>query len=188
MNGNFLAGVEQKRRISRRALVIAIQVSLGLALVLAVSIGLWDQAQLPSNDIAALGGIPPEMGGVPRTEVMTGAQALADLRELHGKDVSEGLVAGWIAHYGKEATVWLAEARDATTASQVFEAMASRIGAGNQYFKNPQKLQVSGRQVYTATGQGQRHYYYQQGRQVIWLAAPSGREEQFLKEALLAIK
>ncbi len=188
MRENTLPEVEQRSRVSRRALIIAVQVVLGLAVIVAVSIGLWDQAQLPANDIKALGAVPTQIGGISRTEVVTGAEALADLKQMHGKDVSDGLVGGWIGHYGKQATVWLSEARDDATASRVLQAMTSRIGAGNQYFKNQQDIQVNGRQVYTATGQGQRHYYYQQGRQVIWVAAPAGREEQFLKEALLGIK
>ncbi|MDP2660759.1 MAG: hypothetical protein Q8R28_08520 [Dehalococcoidia bacterium] len=185
---------DQRSRASRKALIVAVQVVLGLAVVVAVTVGIWDQAQNPPDSQGAMGAvssaayssIPAQIAGLQRGATMTGSQAMADLEQLHGKDV--GLSSGWIAHYGKDAVIYVGEAKDDAGASQLFQAMTSRIGAGNQYFKNLQQLEISGKQVYTVTGQGQRHYYYQQGREVIWVAAPSGQEEQFLQEALLAIK
>ncbi len=198
MNENALSGVNhpgagRRSRSSRRALIIAVQVVLGLAILVAVTVGIWDQAQKPPGSDAGMGpvselaaSIPTQIGGLRRGAMMTGAQAMEELQQLHGKGV--GLSKGWIAHYGKDAIVYLGETKDEAIATQVFEAMTTRIGAGNQYFKNLQQLQVNGRQVYTVTGQGQRHYYYQQGRQVIWIAAPAGQEEQFLKDAFQTIK
>ncbi|MDP2935826.1 MAG: hypothetical protein Q8O86_04985 [Dehalococcoidia bacterium] len=182
---------QRRRRAYRKATIIGFQVFIGLALLIAVVGGLWDQAQQPPVGGAVAvasnaAGIPAQIAGLRRTETMTGPQALAELQELHGKDV--GVAGGWIAHYGKEATVWMGEARDEATAIQLLEAMTRRIQAGNQYFTGLKQLQVEGRPVFTVVGQGQRHYYYRQGRQLIWLAVPNGREDDFLKEALLAIK
>ncbi len=181
------------RRANRKAMIIVVQVLVGLAVVVAVAGGLWDQAQQPpvagaGADGSGAAGIPAQIAGLRRTETMTGSQALAELQELHGKDVGAGLARGWIAHYGKEATVWMGEARDEATGIQLLQAMTSRIQAGNRYFTGLRQLQIEGRPVYTVVGQGQRHYYYQQGPQLIWLAAPRGQEESFLKEALLAIR
>lgn len=199
MKDDALGGVSHPRpdtrsRASIKALVIAIQVAVALGLIVAVTVGLWDQAQKPPDSEGGMGAvssaaystIPGQLDGLQRGETMVGSQALADLEQLHVKGV--GLSNGWIAHYGKGAVIYVGITRDNATASQLFQAMTSRIGAGNQYFKNLQQLQFGGKQVYTVTGQGQRHYYYQQGREVVWIAAPPGREEQFLKEALQAIK
>lgn len=180
-----------RRRANRKATIIGVQVFIGLALLIAVVGGLWDQAQQPQEtsgmaQVASAAGIPAQIAGLPRAETMTGPQAMAEIRELHGKEV--GLARGWIAHYGQNATVWFGEARDEATAIGLIDAMTGRIRAGNQYFKNLQEIQVNGRQVFSVFGQGQRHYYYRQRRQVIWLAVPDGREEAFLKEALVAIK
>ncbi|MDP2726089.1 MAG: hypothetical protein Q8P59_00965 [Dehalococcoidia bacterium] len=186
--------MEQSRRASRKALIIAVQVVIGLGLIVAVTVGLWDQAQKPPESDMGVGpasasanaSIPAQIAGLRRGDTMTGPQAMAELEQLHGKSV--GLSSGWIAHYGKDAVIYVGEANDDATASQLFQTMTSRIGAGNQSFKNLQQLQVNGKQIFTVIGQGQRHYYYQQGRQVVWIAAPSGQEEQFLREAFLAIK
>lgn len=181
-----------RRRSNRKAMVIAVQVFIGLAVLIAVVGGLWDQAQKPpevsavSDAAAGAAGIPAQIAGLRRAETMTGPQAMAELQELHRKDVE--VAGGWIAHYGKEATVWMGEARDETTAIQLLDAMNRRIQAGNQYFTGLRQIQVEGRPVFTVVGQGQRHYYYRQGRQLIWLAVPNGREEAFLKDALAAIK
>jgi len=37
--------------------------------------------------------------------------------------------------------------------------------------------------VYSVLGQGQRHYYYARGRQLVWVATPPGAEGAFFSGA-----
>ena len=178
-------------RANRKAMIIGVQVFIGLALTIAVVGGLWDQAQQPPEagaaaDAADAAGIPAQIAGLRRTQTVTGPQAVAQMQELHGKDV--GVVNGWIAHYGNDGIIWYGEARDEATAIQLLEAMTRRIQAGNRVFTGLKQLQVEGRPVFTVAGQGQRHYYYRQGRLVIWVGAPPGQEEDFMREAVRVLR
>ena len=116
---------------------------------------------------------------------MMGEAAIKEMSQLHGRDV--GMVGGWVAHYQRNATVYVGEIADEDSASNLLEAMVSRIGAGNAIFKDLQRVRFEGQDLYSVFGQGQNHYFYQKGNKVIWIAAPTSNEAMFLRDALRVI-
>ena len=169
-------------RARRRAVIIGIQVVMGLVLIVAVARGLWASAQQAGLGSPA---IPQAIAGLRLESAMTGQEAMEELRRLHGKDVQ--LAGGWIGHYENGATIWVGETDSAAQASQLVDAMTQRIRAGNPYFKDLQSQQVGAIMVFSVVGQGQLHYYYQRGNKVVWVAAPPGRKVAFLQAALNAV-
>ncbi|MCL5962641.1 MAG: hypothetical protein M1358_25575, partial [Chloroflexi bacterium] len=126
--------------------------------------------------------IPQKLGAVTLLNAVTGQDALNNLSELHGKGV--GITGGWVGHYQARATVWVGEATDEKGAVQLLDAMVSRISAGNATFRDLRSAIVATQQVYSVTGLGQNHYFYQKGNKVIWLALPTNKPEDFLRDAL----
>jgi len=161
--------------------ILGAQILLGLLLVAAVGRGLWAAAQEGKPQP-----FPGEIAGLHLVRGVTGEEALAEVRQLHGKEV--GLVSGWVAQYQGRATVWVGQAESEAQAAQLLQAMTQRIGVGNPVFSGLERREVEGQEVFSVVGQGQRHYYYQRGRLVIWLAAPPGKEKEFLADALRLIR
>ncbi len=130
--------------------------------------------------------VPRSLGGMSLSgDVMMGEAAIKEMSQLHGRDV--GMVGGWVAHYQRNATVYVGEIADEDSASKLMEAMVYRIGAGNAIFKDLQRVRFEGQDLYSVFGQGQNHYFYQKGKNVIWIAAPTSNEAMFLRDALRAI-
>ena len=130
--------------------------------------------------------VPRSLGGMSLSgDVMMGEAAIKEMSQLHGRDV--GMVGGWVAHYQRNATVYVGEIVDEVSAAKLLDAMVSRIGAGNAMFKDLQRVRFEGQDLYSVFGQGQNHYFYQKGNKVIWIAAPTSNEAMFLRDALRVI-
>ncbi|TAK32635.1 MAG: hypothetical protein EPO21_14900 [Chloroflexota bacterium] len=184
-----LAAAEARSRATtrrkRNPMIFWLQALIVALIVAAVGAGLYQLTIEQTGSDQALA-VPGLIGGYRLTDVVRGEEAITQLRQLHGKDI--GMTAGWIGFYQQNATVWVAAAGSEAQATQLLDSMNRRIGAGNGPFTNLQQQNVNGQTIYTVVGQGQRHYYYQQGKLVIWLAAPKGGEERFLAGALEAIR
>ncbi len=158
----------------------------GLAAILA---GLtWQIVQTraavdPRPDENALG-LPRQLAGQPVSDLQTGTAALNTIETMHGMGFA--LVGGAVAHYGV-ATVWVARARDAAEAKSMTAAMKDRIAAGRSPFSPTGTRQDGGRTVYTLTGLGQAHFYWQAGDKVIWLATAPTAAEGALQELVRAV-
>ena len=59
-----------------------------------------------------------------------------------------------------------------------------RIAEGRSPFTSDGVRTIDKRPVYELTGLGQKHFYFQAGTQVIWLAADPALAEQALQQAL----
>ena len=162
----------------RRSLVPAAAAVLGLALVVAVAWGLW--TAVAGEETAT--GAPQEIAGYRLQGALTGSAAVASMQRLHGEEID--IVTGWIARYEGGGTIWLAEAADEGAAGRLLQAMTDRIADGNESFSHLQGEEYRGLTVYSVLGQGQRHYYYARGRQLVWVATPPGAEEAFFSDAL----
>ncbi|MBI5029256.1 MAG: hypothetical protein HZB51_01920 [Chloroflexi bacterium] len=115
-------------------------------------------------------GVPSKAGSLALTQTMTGTQALAEFAQLHGKGFD--LLTGYMAHYGKdEALLWVGQAKDDKAAIDMVAQMAEKIGPDNAMFKDLNELNISGRRLFTATGQGQQHFFYAVNDKIVWLAA-----------------
>jgi hypothetical protein len=73
-------------------------------------------------------------------------------------------------------------------ARRLIVAMAEKIAQGNSPFTNLRQIPSGGRTIYAVEGQGQTHYFYYTTNKTVWLAAPPGKEEAFLKDSLRQIQ
>lgn len=133
----------------------------------------------------------PEAISVPRviaslslSMVKDGPDAVAEITRLHQKDF--GAKAGAMGMYGKqgEINVWVAGFSSNTAAASMMNAMREKIAAGGSPFTPVGSRQLPGRSVYELNGMGQKHFYFQSGARVIWLAANPELAEQALAEIL----
>ncbi len=135
------------------------------ALVAAVAGGLWNAAN------AQQGIAPKQLGTYQLTgDPVVGAEAVAQMSRLHGKGV--GVVDGYVAHYrgpSGGAMVYLGSTASEKDAIELLRQMEERIGAGNQYFTNLRQLTVEGVKVYTVRSGPETHYFWQAGKNVIWM-------------------
>ncbi len=115
-------------------------------------------------------GIPSKLGSLTLTKTMTGPDALAEFAQLHGKGFD--LTGGYMAHYGKdEALLWIGQAKNDQAATDMLTQMADKIGPDNAMFKDLSPLDIGGRTLYSAVGQGQQHFFYAVNDKIVWLAA-----------------
>jgi hypothetical protein len=125
----------------------------------------WQLSSADANEI------PQTLAGLKLVNSATGKDALREFESLHGKGFD--LVGGYRANYARgknTATLWVARANDAASALALTQEMAKKIGTANAMFQNLQELSINGRQLYVVDGQGQQHYFYANGDQVVWLA------------------
>jgi hypothetical protein len=139
----------------------------------------------PPTATAAEAPIPPVLGELPLVEAVTGNEGLAQVSRMHGKDV--GLVRGYIAQYadnGARATLWLGWAESEAAAQSLTDRMTTKIGPDHPVFQGLQALTFGGRTVYTATGQGQQHYYFRSGMAVVWVTVDSAAAQEVVHDTL----
>lgn len=115
-------------------------------------------------------GIPETLAGLRLTRAMIGPDALAEFAQLHGKGFD--LAGGYMAHYGKdEALLWVGQAKTVEAATDMVAQMAQKIGPDNAMFKDLQGLDIGGKTLYSANGQGQQHFFYAVNDKIVWLGA-----------------
>lgn len=152
-----------------------------------VTLILKNIAQIPERvftwQLAQTNAIPQTLGALKLTRAMEGMDALREFTSLHNKAFE--LTGGYRADYGdgnQVATLWVAQAKDDASALALTQDMAKKIGAGNAMFKNLQALSINGREIYVVDGQGQQHYFYAHGDQIVWLAIDSSLAANALHE------
>lgn len=132
--------------------------------------------------------MPSSLADLAVAAVMSGAEAMAEVEQLHGKGLGTGFEAAWIAHYGasNEATVWVSRSARAEDAGELLRRMQERIGQGGSPFTNPSTLDTAGVAVNTLDGMGQKHFYFQVDTDLYWLAISADRAEAGLSELIAA--
>lgn len=127
--------------------------------------------------------LPVRLAGLPLVEQLSGRPALTEIQRLHGQNFP--LVDGAVARYGDGvATVWVSSAWTSFLAARQVEAMTERIAERNSPFSPQGQSEVEGITIYTLTGMGQVHYYFQLDQQVVWLAITAEQAEQGLAELI----
>jgi hypothetical protein len=103
---------------------------------------------------------------------LTGEKAIAEFSRLHGNDFP--LTSGAVGMYGSNhsATLWIAGALFKPLAGRLLAAMRDKIAgsAGESPFTPVGELQNGPRTIYALNGMGQKHFYFQSGKLLIWLA------------------
>lgn len=132
-------------------------------------------------------GIPEKLGSLSLTQSMTGKEALSEIAQLHGEGFD--LTDGYMSHYGKDqALLWVGQTKDNATAQRLLDEMAIKIGPDNKMFTNLQPLDISGRTLYSANGQGQQHFFYAVSDKIVWIAADPQQAPEVLHSLWSAIK
>lgn len=124
-----------------------------------------------TNDRPGLTGLPKSLVGLPLTTATYGTDAVNEITRMHGKEFP--LNSGSMGTYGKnsEATLWVAGFPTETLAAEMVSAMGEKIAAENTPFTPTGEQEMRGRTIYELDGMSQKHFYYQSGVFVIWLAA-----------------
>jgi hypothetical protein len=129
--------------------------------------------------------LPDQLAGLPKTDYRTGAQAVSEFENLHGKQFP--LTSGAIGIYGDhQITVWAAATSSDSIASQMVDSMRDKIAEGNSPFAPLTQFRDNDHLVYVLEGMGQRHYYFQSKNLIIWLAADPSIADDALKQTLEA--
>lgn len=127
--------------------------------------------QEASEDSAAPTLLPMALHGMPVTAVATGADAEAVIRRLHGKDVASQ--ASYMAQYeggGATATLYVSRFESPAVANSITTDMSAALGGGNPTFAHHERFDVEGIPVHAVVGQGQAHFFFARGTDVVWLA------------------
>ena len=164
---------------ANRAILAIFALALAGAVLVGLSFAIGEQPQASAD-------IPSQIGGLKLVRTLTGEEALANLRQMHGLDF--GLTGGYVAFYERAGTVWVGDTESEQQAQALISRMTQRIGAGSKEFTNLQPGEVSGQKLYWVEGQGQRHVFYARGKKTVWVAAARGVEEAFIQDAVRAIR
>ena len=125
--------------------------------------------------------IPDTLAGFPLTDQLTGNQAAQDFSQLHGKQFP--LTSGAVGFYGNhQATLWVAGAPLKSMAEEMVITMRDRIAEGRSPFTPIGEISDKERTIYSLEGMGQKHYYFQSGNLVIWLAVDTKTSEMALQQ------
>lgn len=128
--------------------------------------------------------LPGEIASLALGMRSTGLQAVGELTRLHGKGFP--LSSGAVGMYGDQHQVklWVAGAPMRPLASRMLVAMKDKIAEGNSPFTPTGERPDGGRVIYELEGMGQKHFYFQSGELLIWLAADEQIAEQAISQVL----
>lgn len=114
--------------------------------------------------------IPESLGGAPRTQLVTGPEAIQQISGMHGKGIviSEGFIAMYEGA-GKSLTLWVSVSPSEESANDLFKKMDAKMPV-SKVFTNRQEITVQGQRVIKVLGMGQEHYYWLKGDKNYWAA------------------
>lgn len=84
--------------------------------------------------------------------------------------------------------LYVSQAQDEQSARQQVEKMTARIRASKGPFTHLRESTRYGLTVYSALGQGQVHYSFQQGSLVVWVAAHPTIAREALADAVRKLR
>jgi len=114
---------------------------------------------------------PRRVAGLSLHHEVVGDRALDAVRQFYG-DASY-VVRGWTAHYSDDPSLilYVASSRDPAAASDLITKTVDRVASGATPYRDPSPLSLDAGTVYRMTGQGQIHYLFRLGADVVWLSA-----------------
>lgn len=130
-------------------------------------------------------GYATELGPLRFTSKVDGPAAMAQVSDLHGKDIS--LVSASIIYYGngqEHATVWVGKASSDQNAEGLLQRMAGGIKASGGGFTNLRQVEVNGQAVYQVDGPDGQHFFYAHHDKVVWLIVQAREAKPILSAAL----
>lgn len=157
--------------------------SLGLLLIISTA-GFWSYNQKAQKPAPAP--LPERVADLSLTQSLLGEEAIAEFTRLHGNEFP--LVSGAMGMYGSShsVTLWVAGATAPSIAGKMVGAMRDKIAStsGRSPFLPIGERQAGSRTVYELDGMGQKHFYFQSGKLIVWLAVDPERAEEILTQIL----
>ncbi|NIM95571.1 MAG: hypothetical protein GTO18_17880 [Anaerolineales bacterium] len=151
--------------------------------ILSLNVLYWTHERTsPSTDVS----LPETLGDHPLVYAVYGQEAIDQVSQLHGKGFP--LTSGAVGSYGNQndLTAWIANAESSSAASELVAAMELKISQNSTPFETLGKFNKSGTTIFELVGMGQRHFYFQVGSLVIWIAAEPTIAGQALSDMLEA--
>jgi len=139
---------------------------------------------LVTNSSGKTASLPESIAGVPLKTADYGAQAVAEITSLHQKDLLVSSGAKGLYGTAGQISLWVAGFSSNADAGQSLQSMTEKISQGNSPFSFTDQKQVAGRPINELEGMGQKHFYFQSGKSVIWLAADLQLADRALKDVL----
>lgn len=154
---------------------------LGVLLIL-IGAGALYLNQVISNPQAVE--LPDQIAGYEMVVKSEGLRALAEFSQLHRQNFP--LSGGSVGTYGlqQNAKLWVAETPFVIMAQRMTDAMRDKIALGNSPFTPSGEIEIGEKTVYQLEGLGQKHFYFQSGNLIIWLAANAEYTEQAIQDTL----
>jgi hypothetical protein len=147
--------------------------SLSPLIALLTSATLWacsgQTSEAPTADVDA-GPLPLMIQGMLRVDVMAGQVAADMLGRMHGEEVAP--TESYVGRYGSgtgSATLYMSRFARAETADSLLNEMSEKIGEGADGFEHHQRFEEAGREIHMVLGQGQVHFFFARGEELIWL-------------------
>jgi hypothetical protein len=139
------------------------------------------------SDSAATGDgfLPDQLHGLPQLASESGEAAAGMIAQLHSASVAP--TESHIGVYGAEdlrAILYVSRFKSNAEADSQLVLMAEKIGSGTPGFGHFTTFEAQGTQVSQAFGNGQIHYFYVDGTDVKWLAAPPALARPMVAEIM----
>ena len=158
--------------MKKSVVVIIVISSLMAALLISLSIDTWKDE----------GPIPQQVLEYRMVESKEGDEAVLEIKRMHPKAFE--IASGYTATYSrgdKSAYLWISVSTSDEDAGTLLDWMNIEIQDSNT-FSNWRRVIIGGATVYRVSGMGMEHLYYREGRQVIWIAAPTDDLDRFTLE------
>jgi len=128
--------------------------------------------------------IPKELSNETLFLQQNGWRVMDEFNRLHQQEFP--LTAGAIGTYGsnQDIKLWVGETFLKILARKMIVDMQDKIADGSSPFTLNGVLQFGGRPIYGLDGMEQKHFYFQSGKLIVWLAADEAIVEQSLAEIL----
>ncbi|SDB51333.1 hypothetical protein SAMN05660653_02531 [Desulfonatronum thiosulfatophilum] len=129
--------------------------------------------------------IPERIAGMERVRVVSGMEAARIIDRMHQGNVATQ--ANFIAHYeggGHSADYYLSLYETPEQAVKGMEDMAEVMAREGHGFSHLMKRDKDGLPFYMALGQGQAHYFFARGLELVWLAVDMKVAEKALMDVL----
>jgi hypothetical protein len=157
-------------------------IAVGLV-VLVTAVLAAPHALLLMNPTAA--SLPPMLGGMPIQGAIYADQAIETIDQMH--DNAFPLSSGAVGVYGpfNEAVLYISGAPTERLASRMTVEMTEKIAESDTPYTPTGEESIDGVHVYVLEGHGQKHFYYQAGKLLIWLAVDEWLAEPALMDSIL---
>jgi len=125
--------------------------------------------------------VPPRLGGLSRSKVLTGARAARAIDALHGSDVAPQR--SFVADYGRrgELRLYVSFFAGPAGAQRALSAMLAGLRGGRTPFRSPRRDNQRPDRWFTV-GPGGHHVVWVSGSSVYWLAGFPGLLDRAMDE------